>query len=78
MLTIGLSIPYTLGMVELDFADRVNSVLKKANVTQQRLAELSGVSQPTISAAANGYDIRLSSYRKIEAALQRIESKKTR
>lgn len=52
---------------------RLDAALARARITQAQFAERAGVSQPTISDIRRGGDPRLSTYRKIVAALEQIE-----
>lgn len=58
----------------MELRERI-AALRNQGITQSAIAEKAGVSQPTISAIAKGYDVLLSSAQKIDAALISFEKK---
>jgi predicted transcriptional regulator len=61
-------------MDDRTFADDLRDAIAEAGVTQERLEELSGVSQSAISKILKGGDPKLSTVRALEAALPRLRN----
>ena len=57
----------------MTLAERIRA-LRKAGVKQGDVARRAGVSQPTVSSAANGHDLFYSSAVKITQACEEIEA----